>query len=637
MKIVSCENCGARYQLENNESTNDYECSVCSGKLIEEKQAIGGNSTEVMSEKKHNQSNTVYCQSCKMKFALNSNDNISDFECSNCGGELTYLNPIVGNSKISNYSNNYGDDIVYDDIDSFRDSDSFDENEGGIDTVESNSLQNSINSSSISPDKIIESSEKIQESKALASIKNKFMSDFGKDKPIIKFNDSNTEDIPLDADLDNEPNEDLGNLDNLETTTNVASVDMGNTQSNVKVVPSTIDESISKNDSLGIDDSKLKEESTIKDSSKFKNESIAKENSKLKEESVVKEDSKLKEESTIKDSSKFKDESIAKEDSKFKDESIAKEDSKFKEESAFGDGSNLKDDPVSLNEVKSSSAVDVVVENDKLVSPDNITKKQDISNPHTKKSSTHNLFLGSGVIIILIGLSDFLVTLRIYGIVFAFIGMFAIGFGLVLNKNRDDGEDKGKLFKQDLMVLPKKFNLFYSTDFPGSSNTIDHIIVGPSGIFSILTKNVTDKEINIIKQGIKTPVPDSPDKMTINIHSLDDVDEEEENNNKQGFSVFSKNEDLYFERDGKIKNRAIDLSDDLADFLENNDLDGDSTEPLVAYINSNSSIINMTIYDEDYYSKTFLNAVGKGDRILDENMINKISVLLAQYSVEYSS
>lgn len=33
MKVVVCENCGAKYQIDNDEDVDDYECSVCTGNL----------------------------------------------------------------------------------------------------------------------------------------------------------------------------------------------------------------------------------------------------------------------------------------------------------------------------------------------------------------------------------------------------------------------------------------------------------------------------------------------------------------------------------------------------------------------------------------------------------------------------
>ena len=35
MKIVVCQNCGAKYQLDDEDDINAFECSVCSGNLEE--------------------------------------------------------------------------------------------------------------------------------------------------------------------------------------------------------------------------------------------------------------------------------------------------------------------------------------------------------------------------------------------------------------------------------------------------------------------------------------------------------------------------------------------------------------------------------------------------------------------------
>ena len=35
MKVVFCQNCGAKYQLEDDEDLNGFECSICTGNLEE--------------------------------------------------------------------------------------------------------------------------------------------------------------------------------------------------------------------------------------------------------------------------------------------------------------------------------------------------------------------------------------------------------------------------------------------------------------------------------------------------------------------------------------------------------------------------------------------------------------------------
>ena len=34
MKVVVCKNCGANFQIDDNEDINTYECSICAGDLM---------------------------------------------------------------------------------------------------------------------------------------------------------------------------------------------------------------------------------------------------------------------------------------------------------------------------------------------------------------------------------------------------------------------------------------------------------------------------------------------------------------------------------------------------------------------------------------------------------------------------
>ena len=93
MKIVVCKNCGAKYQLDDADDINAFECSVCSGDL-EELESFSNSEEQVSSDYNSQDSSDhflVYCTNCGLKYQLSENDNINEFECNSCGGSLDYV------------------------------------------------------------------------------------------------------------------------------------------------------------------------------------------------------------------------------------------------------------------------------------------------------------------------------------------------------------------------------------------------------------------------------------------------------------------------------------------------------------------------------------------------------------------
>ncbi|MDR3222963.1 MAG: zinc-ribbon domain-containing protein, partial [Methanobrevibacter sp.] len=93
MKIVVCEHCGAKFRLEDNEFPYNFECSVCAGNLVDEN---GSNQSldpwYLKSEKDNSDTYVVKCKNCGLRYVLNSNEKVNDYQCSICSGDLTYFN-----------------------------------------------------------------------------------------------------------------------------------------------------------------------------------------------------------------------------------------------------------------------------------------------------------------------------------------------------------------------------------------------------------------------------------------------------------------------------------------------------------------------------------------------------------------
>ena len=94
MKVVCCKNCGAKYQLDDNDDITTFECSSCAGDLEYLEDYSDGESksnTPFTDSFKYDNSYIVQCEDCGLKYKIKSSDSILDYECDSCGGSLRYL------------------------------------------------------------------------------------------------------------------------------------------------------------------------------------------------------------------------------------------------------------------------------------------------------------------------------------------------------------------------------------------------------------------------------------------------------------------------------------------------------------------------------------------------------------------
>ena len=93
MKVVCCKNCGAKYQLDDDDDISTFECSSCAGDLeyLENYSNEEKESNNSLISSRYDNSYIVQCQDCGLKYKIKSSDSILDYECDSCGGSLRYL------------------------------------------------------------------------------------------------------------------------------------------------------------------------------------------------------------------------------------------------------------------------------------------------------------------------------------------------------------------------------------------------------------------------------------------------------------------------------------------------------------------------------------------------------------------
>ena len=105
MKVVCCKNCGAKYQLDDEDDISTFECSSCAGDLEYLEDYSDGENQEnpsFIDTYKYDNSYIVQCEDCGLKYKIKSSDSILDYECDSCGGSLRYLDDEM-NKELDKY------------------------------------------------------------------------------------------------------------------------------------------------------------------------------------------------------------------------------------------------------------------------------------------------------------------------------------------------------------------------------------------------------------------------------------------------------------------------------------------------------------------------------------------------------
>lgn len=86
-------------------------------------------------------------------------------------------------------------------------------------------------------------------------------------------------------------------------------------------------------------------------------------------------------------------------------------------------------------------------------------------------------------------------AVSIFGFILIVIGLIVILGGYSSGTSWVKGDAGEKRMSEYLQQLPKSFHVFNDVKLPGSRGNIDHIVVGPTGIFVIETKNYSTSYI----------------------------------------------------------------------------------------------------------------------------------------------
>ncbi|AUB58791.1 nuclease [Methanobacterium sp. MZ-A1] len=119
---------------------------------------------------------------------------------------------------------------------------------------------------------------------------------------------------------------------------------------------------------------------------------------------------------------------------------------------------------------------------------------------YQKSHQNGELLTYAGVILFLISLFAIFLTLNIFYVLLILAGVFLGVYGNSLTtQSKKDGYswEKGlegeKMVADYLNTLPKDYFVYNDVKLPGKGGNIDHIVIGPTGVYVIETKNYSGK------------------------------------------------------------------------------------------------------------------------------------------------
>lgn len=256
----------------------------------------------------------------------------------------------------------------------------------------------------------------------------------------------------------------------------------------------------------------------------------------------------------------------------------------------------------------------------------NKQKQNLVPQPNEKKNPYSYVYIGFGTFFITVGFLDSILSQRTYSAIFIVIGLIIFTIGLAKNKNFGESEERGRIIRDKLLTLPENYYVLYYVKVPGANEGINHVVIGPSGIYSIITQKFNEKEDRnrlreekeneeIIKS--KEIRINTPDRITSRLRL--------------------NNDEIKFESNNKIKQKCLKLTNNLNGFLTENGFNNCPLEPMVGFVNREVAVINIPLEDQDLFINELLLKITRDPILLDQTTVNKCAILLSQYSTKCSS
>ena len=229
-------------------------------------------------------------------------------------------------------------------------------------------------------------------------------------------------------------------------------------------------------------------------------------------------------------------------------------------------------------------------EEDALVTPETVELMKSQNRAYEPKKTNADLYMLIGAFILVVSAAYYYFISQIWYVLIAIaLGVLILSYGIYKRYAFNNYIARGRIIRERLLALPNDFYVFYAVQPPQSKDIINHVVVGPTGVYTILSKRYDSKDYkNKVKSDSET------DAMVNDSASIQNI------------------------------------------FLDNKGFSGIYIEPLIGFVNDDLAILNVILTNEDLFIDELFNRMIRGQRRIDELTVAKIARLLSYYSADCS-
>lgn len=622
MKVVVCQNCGEKYQLDDEDDINTFECSVCSGNL-EELDSFSNDEEKVSSGyDSQNPSDLVlvYCTNCGLKYQLSENDNINEFECNSCGGSLDYVSNMDSASTETTDSTNFTQNPL---TETPLDDDEIDEiipihmganfvddslySDSDVDEIIPIHVELNAQDEGFSDEEYYYETEEILPD-TLESYEEEEMVSYGSiyDSTLGDVNEI----IPIHAEKRH-----------METSRDIAS--------GFAYRDDYADEEIESQETRLVEVTDIPEDEMPESPVSLARQELSEEDQKLF--------SRVQNEMVFDSPEEYEAFKLARYkyytalSDILKDEYIRSMDKEFYKGSSVKRLIKKGEESVKRGNITAS-------QEDALVTPETVELMKAQNRAYEPKKTNADLYMLIGAFILVVSATYYYFISQIWYVLIAIaIGVLILSYGIYKRYAFNNYIARGRIIRERLLALPNDFYVFYAVQPPQSRDIINHVVVGPTGVYTILSKRYDSKDYkNKVKSDNETDTMVNDSASIQNYmdkkNTLELQTDYKDNQTRFEFG----NEEIHFVNNSQIKRKALELNEDLAIFLDNKGFSGIYIEPLIGFVNDDLAILNVILTNEDLFIDELFNRMIRGQKRIDELTVAKIARLLSYYSADCS-
>ncbi len=621
MKVVVCQNCGEKYQLDDEDDINAFECSVCSGNL-EELDSFSSDEEKVSSGYDSQNSSDlvlVYCTNCGLKYQLTENDNINEFECNSCGGSLDYVSNMVSASTETTDSTNFTQNpltetpLADDEIDEIIPI-----------HMEANYVDDSVYSGS-DVDEIIPIHAELNAQNEGYSDEDYYYE---------------TEEILPDT-LESYEEEEMVSYGSIYDST------LGDVDEIIPIHAERRHMETSRDIASGFayrdeyEEEYESEETRLVEITDIPEDEMPESPVSLARQELSEEDQKLfarvQNEMVFDSPEEYEAFKLARYkyytalSDILKDEYIRSMDKEFYKGSSVKRLIKKGEESVKRGNITAS-------QEDALVTPETVELMKAQNRAYEPKKTNADLYMLIGAFILVVSAAYYYFISQIWYVLIAIaIGVLILSYGIYKRYAFNSYIARGRIIRERLLALPNDFYVFYAVQPPQSKDIINHVVVGPTGVYTILSKRYDSKDYkNKVKSDNETDAMVNDSASIQNYmdkkNTLELQTDYKDNQTRFEFG----NEEIHFVNNSQIKRKALELNEDLAIFLDNKGFSGIYIEPLIGFVNDDLAILNVILTNEDLFIDELFNRMIRGQKRIDELTVAKIARLLSYYSADCS-